>query len=377
MISIIIAVTLVYLLLIGSFCLGFDRVKTSELSDMKPKTRFSVIVPFRNEAKELPALLESISRLNYPKERFELIFVDDDSDDDSRNIVETFLASKRVGGANITVIHNVRSTNSPKKDAITLAISKANYDWIVTTDADCVLPKYWLDSFDELIQKQHPDLVVAPITYHYVTGFLQNFQLLDVLSLQGATIGGFGIKKPFLCNGANLAYTKQLFNAVNGFQGNAEVASGDDVFLLEKATRNNASNVHYLKCKHAVVATKALTSTADLLEQRVRWAAKSSAYKNLFGKFAGLIILAQNGLLIASLFLVGIGILKPKELLYIFIIKFSIDFLLIYKSALFFDQKSHLKHYLLASLCYPFFSVYVAFIAVFKGYQWKGRSYRQ
>lgn len=377
MISIIIAITLIYAVLIGGFCLGFERVKTFELSNLKPKTRFSVIIPFRNEAKELPALLESISNLNYPKERFELIFVDDDSEDDSRHVVETFLASKGNGGTKISVINNVRTTNSPKKDAITLAVSKANYDWIVTTDADCVLPKYWLESFDQLIQKQHPKFIVAPITYHDVTGFLQNFQLLDVLSLQGATIGGFGIKTPFLCNGANLAYTKQLFSAVNGFDGNAEVASGDDVFLLEKATRNNTSNVHYLKCKHAVVATKALNSTADLLEQRVRWAAKSSAYKNVFGKFAGLIILAQNALLIASLFLVGIGILKPKELLYVFIIKFSIDFLLIYKSALFFDQKSHLKHYVLASLCYPFFSVYVAFIAVFKGYQWKGRRYRQ
>ncbi len=377
MISIIIAITLIYAVLIGGFCLGFDRVKTFELSNLKPKTRFSVIIPFRNEAKELPALLESISNLNYPKERFELIFVDDDSDDDSRQVVETFLASKGNGGTKISVINNVRTTNSPKKDAITLAVSKANYDWIVTTDADCVLPKYWLDSFDELIQKQHPKFIVAPITYHDVKGFLQNFQLLDVLSLQGATIGGFGLKIPFLCNGANLAYTKQLFHKVNGFAGNSEVASGDDVFLLEKVTQNNASNVHYLKCQHAVVATKALTSTADLLEQRVRWAAKSSAYKNVFGKFAGLIILAQNTLLIASLFLVGIGILKPKELLYIFFIKFSIDFLLIYKSALFFDQKSHLKHYLLASLCYPLFSVYVAFIAVFKGYQWKGRRYRQ
>ena len=377
MIFIIISITVVYLLLIGSFSLGFDRIKLFELSDLKPKTRFSIIVPFRNEEKYLPALLESISNLNYPKDHFELIFVDDDSDDNSVQVLGTILIEIGISPTDIKVIKNVRTTNSPKKDAITLAISKAKYDWIVTTDADSILPKYWLDSFDEFIQKQQPNVIAGPVTYTDTKGFLQNFQLLDVLSLQGATIGSFGIKKPFLCNGANLAYKKQLFKTVNGFQGNSEIASGDDVFLLEKAIRLNADKVQYLKCKHAVVLSSALTSRKELVEQRVRWAAKSSSFKNLFGKLAGFIILVQNALLICCLFLFAIGILSTRGLLYVFIIKFSIDFLLIYKTANFFDQKKYLKHYFLASLYYPFFSVYVAFIAVFKGYKWKGRSYRQ
>lgn len=377
MIFIIISITLVYLVLIGSFIIGFDRVKTFELSFLNPKTHFTIIIPFRNEEKSLPALLTSISALNYPKDYFEIIFVDDDSDDHSVRFLNAHLLQTENQLANIKVIKNIRSSNSPKKDAITLAISEAKNDWIVTTDADSILPTYWLDSFDEFIQKEQPDMIVAPVTYANVNGFLQNFQLLDVLSLQGATIGGFGIKKRFLCNGANLAYKKQLFKTLNGFQGNSEIASGDDVFLLEKASLIKTSNVAYLKCKHTIVCSSALTSRKELIEQRVRWAAKSSAYKNLFGKLAGFIILVQNALLICCLALLGIGILTPKALLYIFIIKFSIDLFLIHKSAEFFDQKNHLKHYLLASLYYPFFSVYVAFIAVFKGYKWKGRSYRQ
>lgn len=378
MILIIVSITVVYVLLIGSFSLGFDRVKRFELSGLKPKTRFSIIIPFRNEEQNLPALLKSISTLNYPKDFFEIIFVDDDSEDasvqtisDYSNTHLTFSLCER------SLLKNIRVTNSPKKDAITLAISKAKYEWIVTTDADSVLPKYWLDSFDEFIQKQNPDLIVAPITYANTSGFLQNFQLMDVLSLQGATIGGFGLKKPFLCNGANLAYKKQLFKMMKGFLGNSDIASGDDVFLLEKATRNKLATVKYLKCKDAIVYTSAVTSRTDLVEQRVRWAAKSGAYKNLFGKLAGLIILAQNLLLICCFLLVVIGILEPKVFLFVYIIKFSIDFVLIYKTARFFNQKQHLKHFLLASLYYPFFSIYVVFIAIFRGYQWKGRSYRQ
>ncbi|MGC1632229.1 MAG: glycosyltransferase, partial [Gelidibacter sp.] len=183
MIFIIISITVVYLCLIGSFNLGFDRVKTFELSDATPKTRFSIIIPFRNEEKNLPALLESISRLNYPKDYFEIIFVDDDSDDHSVHLLNAFLIEGGTTITNIQVIKNIRTSNSPKKDAITLAISEAKYDWIMTSDADSILPKYWLDSFDEFIQKQQPDMIVAPITYTNVKGFLQNFQLLDVLSL--------------------------------------------------------------------------------------------------------------------------------------------------------------------------------------------------
>lgn len=377
MIFIIISITLVYLLLIGSFSWGFDRVKTFELSDLKPKTRFSIIVPFRNEAQHLAALLDSIAQLNYPKQLFQLILVDDESEDDSLQVLHTHQINSESNLDDIRIIKNVRTTNSPKKDALTLAISQAKYEWIITTDADCILPKYWLDSFDEFIQKQKPDFIVAPVTYQHVHGFLKNFQLLEVLSLQGATIGSFGINKPFMCNGANLAYKKDSFHMLNGYTGNSEIASGDDVFLLEKALQHNGTKVRYLKSKHAVVHTLALDTRSEVIEQRVRWAAKSSAYRNLFGKLSGFIILAQNALLLCCLFLMLIGIISPKEFLYIFIIKFSIDFLLVYKTADFFGQKKHLQHFLLASLYYPFFSVYVAFIAVFKGFKWKGRQYRK
>ncbi|MBO3099151.1 glycosyltransferase [Gelidibacter pelagius] len=376
-IFICIGITLIYVVLIANFSLGFDRIKTFELSQHKPITRFSIIIPFRNEEKMLPTLLESILNLTYPKDYFEIIFVDDDSDDTSVQMLNSTLINNGTSPIDFKIVKNIKSSNSPKKDAISLAISQAKYDWIVTTDADGILPKYWLDSFDAFIQKQEPDFIAAPITYANSQGFLQNFQLSDVLSLQGATIGGFGIKRPFLCNGANLAYKKELFKTLNGFQGNSEIASGDDVFLLEKATEQSSNKVHYLKCQGAVVSTFALTSWSDLIEQRVRWAAKSSAYKNWFGKLVGLIVLSQNALLVSCVLLAAIGIMKPLHLLIIFLIKFCIDFLLIYKAANFFNQKHHLKYYFLSSFLYPFFSVLVTFLAVFKGFKWKDRSYKK
>ncbi|TXE09051.1 glycosyltransferase [Gelidibacter salicanalis] len=370
-------ITALYVLLIGSFCWGFERVETNVLPREIPKTRFTIVIPFRNEALQLPALLSSILKLNYPKSLFEVILVDDHSEDTSLALIKQLLKSDEVSTAHIRVITTVRRTKSPKKDAITLAISQASNEWIVTTDADSVLPIFWLDSFDAYIQNQHPRMIVAPLTYHNPKGFLENFQLLDVLGLQGATIGGFGIQKPFLCNGANLAYTQHLFNSVNGFEGNSDVASGDDVFLLEKATTHFPEYVHYLKNPSTVVTTSALSSVSELIHQRVRWAAKATTYNTRIGKIVGSIVFAQNALLIVGLCLVLIGEFKLEVLVAIFLVKACIDGLLIYKAAAFFDQKKQLKYYAVAAFCYPLFSVYVVIIAVFKGYQWKDRAYRQ
>jgi hypothetical protein len=67
---------------------------------------------------------------------------------------------------------------------------------------------------------------------------LHHFQQLDIASLQGATIGSFGINKGFMCNGANFVY-QILFQELNGFHGNDTIASGDDVFLLQKRLLNS------------------------------------------------------------------------------------------------------------------------------------------
>src|SRR5690606_27266036 len=217
-------ITCLYLILIGSFVLGFDKVKLFKIENSDSKTRFSVIVPFRNEAENLPVLLESISKLKYPSHLYEIILVDDASGDDSVNTIKKILATFKFNQdapTNITILNNDRKTNSPKKDAITSAIHIAKNEWIVTTDADCQLPEFWLHSFDEFIQKTNAKCIVAPVTYHFNhQHFLNKFQLLDILSLQGATMGGFGLKKPFLCNGANFAYQKIIFKEMNGFDGN-------------------------------------------------------------------------------------------------------------------------------------------------------------
>ena len=247
----------------------------------------------------------------------------------------------------------------------------------MTTDADCLIPRNWLACFDAFIQKTNAKCIVAPVTYSIKNNLLQQFQLLNILSLQAATIGGFGIGKPFLCNGANLAYKKELFLELNGFSGNTNIASGDDIFLLEKVIKACKSDLHYLKCEQAIIITKPEVSWSDLISQNIRWAAKTSANSNLFGKLTGFIVLLMNGLLIITLLLSILQIFSFKSFVYILFIKFCIDLLLVYKTAVFFDQKNYLKSFYLCFSIYPFFSVYIAFLSFFRGYKWKGRTHKK
>lgn len=373
----IIIITIIYLFWIVSLAIGCSRLPKIDLNGLKSQTRFSIIVPFRNEETHLPALLESISRLTYPEDHFEIIFVNDASEDNSLEIVHSFLATLGITPTDLNVIENIRASNSPKKDAITLAVAQAKYDWIVTTDADGVLPRYWLECFDELIQKEQPNCIAGPISYSTSTGFLQQFQKLEHLSLQGATMGGFGLKKPFLCNGANLAYKKQLFETVNGFEGNTDIASGDDIFLLEKALKINPEKVRYLKCEAAVVSSSPPVTMADLIAQRVRWAAKTSASKNLFGTLTGLVVLAQNVLVLVCFVLMIIGSLSFWGTLFVFFAKLIADYMLISTSARFFNEKSGFWQYLLSGILYPLFTVYIVIITLFSEYEWKGRRYKK
>jgi cellulose synthase/poly-beta-1,6-N-acetylglucosamine synthase-like glycosyltransferase len=370
-------ITAFYSIFIGVLYLAYSREKDFQFKTKNSKSRFSVVVPFRNEASNLEPLLHSIKALNYPKALFEIILVDDDSEDHSVDVIESFIKKHHDFIQNIAIIRNKRSSQSPKKDAITTAIYFSNFEWIVTTDADCVVPELWLQSFDTFIQHKTPKLIVAPVGYRISNSILDYFQLHDFLSLQTATVGGFGIGIPFLCNGANLCYNKAVFKELNGFKGRTNIASGDDLFFMEKVVENYPNDIHFLKSKNAFVYTKPEATLKALFHQRVRWASKTSAYNNLFSKLLALVVLLMNASLIVCFMFSILGLQSWSILSVIFIIKFCIDFFFIFRSSNFFKQNSSLISYPLSSLIYPFFVVAVSCYSMFFKYHWKGRSFKK
>ena len=372
MISVILLVTFLYFSLIISLIIGFDRISIFNFKIKNNNRKFTIIIPFRNESINIKELVTSLALLDYPISNYEIIFINDSSTDNSVPLLTEFI----IKNSNWKLIDSVRKTNSPKKDAINTAINHAKYDWIITTDADCKVPKKWLQSFNSFMEDNPTiKMIAAPVSYAVNNSFLHQFQLLDFLSLIGTTIGSFGINKPFMCNGANLCYSKQLFFDLNGFVGNDNLASGDDVFLLEKAISKYPKQVKYLKTKEALVLTKPESDFKSLVSQRIRWASKTSATKSTFGKLTGILVFLQNGILIWSLIFGLWSVNYTFFAIGIFLSKLLVDYILLKKTYEFVDQKLNVINYLLSSLVYPFFVVFVVIKSFFTKVQWKGREF--
>lgn len=365
-------ILLIYIITIGQLIFGFNKIKTFHTTDSIPKTFFAIVIPFRNESHNLPLLLESIKNLNYPKDLFEIILIDDFSEDDS--VKQIYNWRMENGTFQTTLLENLHLTKSPKKDAISRAIPIIKNEWVLTTDADCIVPENWLHTLDNYIQKNDVAMLVGSVTYKCEKTFLDCFQQLDLTSLQGATIGSFGLGIGFMCNGANFCYTKSLFQELNGFVGNKNIASGDDVFLLQKAMHKVPEKVHFVKTKSNIVQTKPVESWDALLQQRKRWASKTSSYKSVFGKDLALIVFAGNLSIVLGLLLCVLGYFPIIYLVILFALKFIVDVILLHKTNRFLTHK-RMRFLILSSIFYPFFCVFVALFSFSGKYEWKGRKF--
>ncbi len=365
-------ILLVYVILMAQLILGYDKVKSFKRTDVVPKTAFSIIVPFRNEEKNLPKLLASFSQLNYPYKLIEIVMVDDFSTDNSERLCIRWRLDHEF--LDTTLLENLRLSNSPKKDAIGRAVPIIKHEWIITTDADCTVPKNWLLTLDDYIQKNQPEMIIGAVAYKTKNNWFHKFQQMDLLSLQGTTIGSFGIGKPFMCNGANFAYTKKLFNELDGFNSNDKLASGDDVFLLQKATKNHLDKIHYLKNPESIVKTKPENDLFDFFMQRVRWASKTTGYPSVYAKFLAIIVLLMNLGLVVCFLMTIIGKIDWSIVLGVFSAKYLVDYWLLFKANKYLLKGQWILP-LATSLIYPFYSSLVGVYSLFGSFSWKGRQF--
>lgn len=366
-----------YFLSMLTLMIGFSKVSIFSSKVSSQLTRFSVVIPFRNESENLPVLLESISKLDYGPDLFEIIFVNDFSEDNSEEIILQF---QETTDFSIRLIQNKHISNSPKKDAISEAIKKANHEWIVTTDADCKLPKNWLKSLDSFIQseecqKNNPVMVCGPVVYKTDETVLQNYQYFDGLSLQAVTIGSFGLKNPLLCNGANLAYRKDAFEKVNGFFGNNHIASGDDIFLMETLKKSFPGKVKFLKSRDFIVKTKPQLTWKSVINQRVRWASKTSQQNNLVSVVLGVLVFVIN-LIFLLLPIILIFNMESWFAFFLFIIfKIVLDFVVIKRVDEFFQIRSPIWKFVFMPFFYAGITVWVVLKSFRGSYFWKDREF--
>ncbi|MBF4984016.1 glycosyltransferase [Nonlabens mediterrranea] len=372
---IIIVISLGYLFVILGLVLEGFTYKARPHRASKPSVSsdfsFSIIINYRNEAHNLPALLLSISQLKFDFNRVEFLFINDDSSDSSLSILEKFITDNN--DITVQLLERIPVSKSAKKDGITQALEIAKHEHIICTDADVILPQRWLLAYEKHYQLL-PDLhfIAGPVEMIHSNNILSQLQHSEMVALQMTTLGGFAIRQPFMCNGANMSFTKTAFQEVNGYQGNDHISSGDDIFLLEKLVAEDVLKCSYLKSQDAIVKTFPKSSWKEMINQRVRWSQKGKSTKSTLNKLVSFQVLMMNLLFILAPFLWFLDSLNNAQFFTILIIKIVVDVIVIFTGNRFFSNKKWPIYLLPQLVIYPIVVISIALKSLSKP-SWKDR----
>lgn len=368
---IILIISLLYLLLIGYLYKGVLKTPVFNYEKNQQKNRFSILIVFRNESENMPDLLDSIIQIDYPKEAFEVLLINDFSTDNSVMIVAQYIQQNPK--INLRLLHNQNDEGSPKKNAIDLAVKNASFEWILTTDADCILPKTILQTYDAYLDQSKVLFIAGAVSYIEGKNSLEWFQYFNWISLTGSTIGSFFHQKPLMCSGANLCYSKSAFQEIKPYENYQNFAGGDDVFLMQQFIKKYPDKVNYLLSRAALVYTKPVTTWRDFLQQQLRWAKKTSSSDNLHIKGMGLVVFLMNMAFIISI----VGFFYSEYFLLFILLKIFIDTMLVSKTLQKFAKPMPIFYWLLSSFCYPFINIIIVFSSFGKNFNWKGRKFKK
>jgi len=305
-----IAFSALYFIMVMYFFAGWLRLKKAQPETQKGLPFVSVVIPTRNESGNIKACLESIFKQNYPKELFEVLVIDDYSTD------PTIRFAREVEEKNLQVFDLQQYLGRPgeyvpnKKKAIALGVKNAQGELIITTDGDCLVGENWLRTMVNTFRQNKLKLLTGPVMMKPARFPLEIFQQLDVINLLGITGATIRNGNPVMCNGANLMYAKETFLEVEGFKGNHDVPTGDDIFLMKKITDTYPDGMGFAKDFEACVFTRPEKGLSSFLSQRVRWISKSTGFSDAKVTLQLIFAYCFNLLIIIT----ALALLQPAEM---------------------------------------------------------------
>ncbi len=351
--------------------IGFNKLKRTSINikSVSNPAFISIVLSARNEEKTIAQCIQQFIKQKFPIENFEIILIDDASEDNTIAIATNLLEKSTISYQLIK-----ESKHQGKKKNLTKAISLSKGTIIITTDADVVFRfDNWLNTISNYFESQKPSMLIMPVDFETESGALPTFQIIENIALTAVTAGYSGINKPFMCNGANLAFTKLAYEQAGGYQSHINISSGEDVFLLEDIKKINPSNIHYLLSKALIVKTKAQTTYQSFFNQRLRWAYKAKYNSNLLNLIAGLLIIMAN-LLILLLIVAFLNKSVILPYLSIFVLsKFVFDFLLLFLASDYLGRLNYLIWIIPFQFVYGIYAFGVGVSSLFIKPYWKNK----
>lgn len=336
--------------------------REKRLDTSKKDTKLTVIIPVRDEEDNIVKLLQDLNNQDYPFENFEVIVANDSSTDNTEALVLAFQERAKFTLKLLNIYDDKNS--SPKKRAIKKSIEISSGELIITTDGDCRVSANWLVSIEQIFKTTNAKLVSSPVSFIDEDKFWNTAQIIEFASLIGSGACAMYLKKPNMCNGANIAYTREVFEEVGGFAGNEHLASGDDEFLMHKIAEKYPDKVVFNADINAIVLTNAQPNWQHFYQQRRRWASKWKYYNDWKVSALAIFIFVVNLDVIWSFITLNYTNLLLKLLLEFVFLSLIIRFL---------GHKDKIKYIPIVQILYPFYVVFFGLIAQRKGYTWKGR----
>ena len=359
---------LAYALLIRRYDDAFTKSrKNFSIADTEATQLVTVIIPARNESANIKACLSALMAQTYPRSLIEIIVVDDLSEDDTAEIVKNF------------PVKLIRNNPKPgtiafKKQAIATGISQASGALILTTDADCIVANTWVSTMVNTLQSQRAYMVTGPVKMMPGNQCLSMFQSLDFAILQGITAASVGSGIHDMSSGANLAYIKSFYHEVGGFNGIDDIASGDDMLLMQKFSAQYPGSIGYAFSMDAMVNTKTEPTWKLFLQQRIRWASKATKYKDPV-LFRILLLVYAVNLWVVALLVMGLWNRRAFVFgLILMIIKLMIEWRFVQNVLQFFSLLPLMRWFPIAQPLHILYTVVSGFFGQAGGYRWKGRN---
>ncbi len=341
---------------------GLFRHKNPSISFLEEMPYVTVVVAARNEENLISDLITDLISQEYPLDKLEVIIVNDRSNDSTGYILNEI--EKNYAFIKIITVKEKSTIMTPKKNALSLGIDAAKGEIIVLTDADCRVGRLWVSSMVYSVVNQNCVSIGFSTIKDDFNNWFVEYQRIDFFSIITANAGVAGWGYFWSGTGQNLAFYKSDFNSIHGFYPVKEIMSGDDMYLVQNISkiRNGYLNIDH----NSFVNTKPMDKLIDFINQRIRWSSNSKInIKNKPIFFAFL----MNTLLFNSLILVSALLNKPWFLF--FIIKFILDWLVLFLGGKLFNTKINFLIYCLWAAIQPLYIPLIGFLGLRGKYNWK------
>ncbi|WP_425391828.1 glycosyltransferase [Ekhidna sp.] len=369
MIFLIVSFTVLHVFFYLGLAFGWRRMpKVYKNESLIP---FSVIIPVRNEENTIYQILRHLEKQDYPKELFEVIVVDDFSDDTT---VDQVIQSKDALSITIHLIQLEDENKQGKKHALTAGVNAAEHETILTTDADCLFGDHWIRSFNDAFDET-TNMVAGPVAIQG-KGLFARLQQVEFAGLMGFGAVTIAKENPSMCSGANLGFRKRAFEEVGGYTNNLFTPSGDDEFLLYNIMHRFPHSTRFLKSEGGIVNTPAHLKLSSFINQRVRWTSKWKYNKNRKVRASAILFFFDY-----LFFLVGIigaimGFFNPFLVGCIALVRFIAMWVFVAPINRFLRGKGSFFPLLIFQIIYPLHVLFMGMNSIFGSYTWKGRKYK-